>query len=182
MYGSAAVVTLIAAGVAGYGLTTSATLAPPAPAAPSTSDAADRPDLSNTERPASEDHANPLSRRLLGELAAVAPRRPLYDPPPPPPPREEVVQRSPTKPMTVKLIGTIIEAGNSMAVFTAQNGQIEVRKVGENVEDVGGDVRVTAIKPYKVTVEYAGASRELTVEPPAKNGLVLNTDAPTANR
>jgi hypothetical protein len=105
------------------------------------------------------------SRPTLGELARVSAmdlRRPLHDPPAT---AAAAPKAASAVPMTVRLVGTIVEPGHSMAVFRKADGSFELCAQGESVTDAGGAVTVTGVAPEKVTVEYAGQAQELAVPP-----------------
>ena len=114
----------------------------------------------------------------LNELLAIgdiAMRRPLYDPPPPPPPKK----REPRKPVTpkpkpsrpvvrkpripkpppepiVRLLGTVIEEGRSMAILSDQAGQIDVKPTGETLELKPNGMVVEAIEDDTVSLRFNG--------------------------
>jgi hypothetical protein len=109
------------------------------------------------------DQTPDASRPTLGELARVSAmdlRRPLWDPPAT---AAAAPNAASAVPMTVRLVGTIVEPGHSMAVFRKADGSFELCAQGESVTDAGGAVTVTAVAPEKVTVEYAGQAQELAV-------------------
>ncbi len=104
--------------------------------------------------------ALPTLQRLCGRNL----RRPLYDPPP-------VARAAAPKPaMTVQFIGTVIEPGQSVAMFRKSDGSIAWCAPGESVEDAGSEVRVTSVEYDKVTVQFAGESRELVIAPETPPG------------
>jgi hypothetical protein len=105
------------------------------------------------------------SRQALAELQRLCRadlRRPLYDPP-------SAAGPSPggptTQALTLSLIGTVIEPGHSMAMFRKPAGGTVFCAVGESVDDAGGPVKVLGVDEDKVTVEFAGRTRELALPP-----------------
>ena len=84
---------------------------------------------------------------------------------PPPPPRaapltQPAVATAPPPPM--RLIGTIVEPGYSVAVFAGPDGRVEQRAVGEKA----GGAEVLRIESGAVTVRHNGAPLVLPVAPP----------------
>jgi hypothetical protein len=106
----------------------------------------------------------------LARVCGMDLRRPLYDAPSPPPAAGAAAP--PAAPMAVRLVGTIVEPGHSMAVFQKPDGSFELCAQGESVADAGGAVAVTAINQDKVTVQYLGQTQELAL-PPNPAGEVL---------
>jgi len=115
-----------------------------------------------------------FSAHELGQLASTDLRRPLFDPPKPaPPPKADKPRSTPKRPMTVQLVGTIHKPSAPLAVLRIPRGGQALCAVGESVDDVGGKVTVKRIERFKVVVEYADETRELTIDPPGPPGLVL---------
>ncbi|MEX2672295.1 MAG: hypothetical protein WD294_09325 [Phycisphaeraceae bacterium] len=96
-------------------------------------------------------------------------RQPLFDVTETTP--EDTQQQAPRPasavPMTVQLMGTVIEHGRSMALLRKTDGTIAICSEGETVDDSGGPVLVERVEANSVTVHYAGAARtlELPVTP-----------------
>ena len=67
---------------------------------------------------------------------------------------EQVVNDAPP-PATirVRLIGTAIEPGRSVAVFEMTDKSIELYAIGETFKDSGRQFKVTTIQPRRVTIE-----------------------------
>jgi hypothetical protein len=111
-------------------------------------------------------------------VAARALRRPLFDPPPPPPaptpepkPQPEpkpTVARTPTPPkpptLEVTLVGTIIEAGQSLAIVADANGDFDVKGIGEPLELSPQGIKIEKIEPEQVTVSYQGRESTITLD------------------
>jgi hypothetical protein len=109
---------------------------------------------------AGDDVASTIDLRELRRLCAMDLRRPLFDPPPPAAAESEP-QPEPRIPMSVRLVGTIIEPGRSIAMLQKHDGSITLCAEGRTVDDRGGPVKVIAVKENEVTVEYAGRSHTL---------------------
>jgi len=88
-------------------------------------------------------------------------RPPLFDPPPPPPP---VVEKKPIPPVRAKLLATMIEAGNSMAMLELENGEVVFRKVGELIGPPNSEAKVAEIQPGTVIVRQGEDETRLTVD------------------
>ena len=84
-------------------------------------------------------------------------RRPLYDPPRPAAPGPAPGKR-PAVPL--QLIGTMVEDGHSVAMFTTAQGGIELLGVGQKHEGL----EVLRIAEGTVTARHAGAQVTMTVE------------------
>ena len=69
--------------------------------------------------------------------------------------------------LSIRLIGTIIEPGHSMALFQKATGIVELASQGDTFDDGGVAVTVVTVEPLKVTVRRAGVSIELVIPPPA---------------
>jgi len=113
------------------------------------------PDKAGTTR------TRPPARLDLAELAQLAARdirRPLSGP-------DAASGASPSAALTVQLVGTMQEPGHSMALLKKGDGTFAVCAVGESVDDVGGPAVVTRIDPDRISVQYAGAIRELIIPP-----------------
>ncbi len=84
-------------------------------------------------------------------------RKPLADPPPPPPTPRAVAGKAP--PLRVRLLGTIIEPGWSMALVAAGTKQQWIA-VGDTVSQPGPrkvyQAEVLAIDPHRITFQYDG--------------------------
>lgn len=76
-------------------------------------------------------------------------RRPLYDPPPPPPPR---VEQPPPRPIQAKLLATMIESGNAVAMLQLNSGDVVFRKRGDMLDTENANALIHAIEPGKVTI------------------------------
>jgi hypothetical protein len=87
-------------------------------------------------------------------------RRPLYDPPPPPPP-QVVVQ---SRPITVQLIGTVIEPKNSQAFVKQSGGAVELKRVGDQVTPDPADGVVDEITPTEIVIRREDGEHRLAVQ------------------
>lgn len=75
---------------------------------------------------------------------------------------EQMTKRLPS--LGVRLVGTILESGNSKAIFVDRDGRIELRGVGGQLNAAGQTARVEEIRLASVTLVYRG--RRLTLEMP----------------
>ena len=98
----------------------------------------------------------PLCRRPL--------RRPLYDPPPKAKPAAVVVAPKPPPPLAVRLLGTAVEPDHSMAMLLTARGTIEMKAVGDKLDDMPDAAEVTKIEQDCVTLRYHGQTVRLEVE------------------
>lgn len=87
-------------------------------------------------------------------------RRPLYDPPPAP---KTVVVKKP-RPITVKLMGTILEAENSQAFVKLSNGSVELRRVGDQVTDDPRDGQIAQITASEIIILRDDGEFHVTVD------------------
>lgn len=87
-------------------------------------------------------------------------RRPLYDPPPPP--KQEVV--IPPRPITVKLVGTVLEGENSQAFIRQQNGKVDIKRLGDQVTPEAADGVIAAITGADVVIRREDGEHRLAVE------------------
>lgn len=129
------------------------------------------------EEPADRTRSSKSREDLVARLALVWSRPllgPLVDPLPPPvvsPPEPTVVTplvpREPTRtPLDVRLVGTILEAGRSMALLADSSGRIHLKRSGETIELPAGDtIEVGDILVDQVTVTRRGESVSLTLPP-----------------
>jgi type II secretory pathway component PulC len=97
----------------------------------------------------------PLCRRPL--------RRPLYDPPPKAKPAPVVVAQKPP-PLNVRLVGTALEPDHSMAMLLTSRGTIEMKAVGDKLDDTPDSAELTSIEQDRVTLRYHGQTVRLEVE------------------
>jgi hypothetical protein len=97
----------------------------------------------------------PLCRRPL--------RRPLYDPPPKTKSAPVVVAKTPP-PLNVRLVGTALEPDHSMAMLLTSCGTIEMKSVGDKLDDTPDSAELTSIEQDRVTLRYHGQTVRLEVE------------------
>ncbi|WP_029246819.1 hypothetical protein [Schlesneria paludicola] len=90
-------------------------------------------------------------------------RRALYDPPPPPPPPPKVVEIPPPRPITARLLATMIEPGNSMAMLQLQTGEVVFRKLGDEIGASDTGATISAIEEGVVNVERDKVVTKLAV-------------------
>lgn len=100
-------------------------------------------------------------------IAAQTLRGPLYDPPSAP--AAPVERPKPTPAPTpqqpkldLTLVGTIIEANQSIAILSDSSGQFDVKGIGESLELLPAGVTVENIEAEQVTLQYQG--RRSTVQ------------------
>lgn len=85
-------------------------------------------------------------------------QRPLYDAPP-----SAVAKQSATpKPrsLNIKLAGTVVEPGKSMALFTTSTGKMELKGIGDDIDGA----RLLDIVLDRVSVQYRGKTIDLVLE------------------
>jgi hypothetical protein len=88
-------------------------------------------------------------------------RRPLFDPPPPAP---VVVAKAPPQPIRARLLATLIEAENSMAMLKLASGQVVFRKVGESLGADEPSVEISKIETGAISVHRGKEEIRLSVE------------------
>lgn len=93
-------------------------------------------------------------------------RRPLYDPPPPPPP---VVEKPPPRPITTKLLATMIESDQGVAMLQLANGEVIFRKTGEGLAGEDHDATIVEIVAGSISVRRGEDVSRLAVEGTASN-------------
>ncbi|MCC7406889.1 MAG: hypothetical protein IT442_02380, partial [Phycisphaeraceae bacterium] len=80
-------------------------------------------------------------------------------------------------PLRVKLLGTVIEPGQSVAIVQDSAGKTLFLDIGQTVEDA----TIQSIEPDRVTVRYYDEDRELVMpkaEPASPQGAPNNEGAP----
>lgn len=87
-------------------------------------------------------------------------RQPLYDPPPPPP-QEVVVEH---RPITVKLVGTVIEAENSQAFVRQQSGAVEIKRLGDQVTADAADGVIATITAAEIVIRREDGEHHVAVD------------------
>ncbi len=107
------------------------------------------------------DDPQPFDERI----AAQTLRGPLYDSPLPadrskPKPTPTPTPQQPILDLT--LVGTIIEANQSIAILSDSAGQFDVKGIGESLELLPAGVTVQNIEAEQVTLQYQG--RQSTVQ------------------
>lgn len=130
----------------------------------------DRPSLS-VGLPARQKAAARLASSIRSDspvsLAAFEPfwnrplRQQLFDPPPPAPP---VVEKPPPRPIVAKLLATMIEADQSVAMLQLTNGEIVFRRSGEAIGGEDADVILTEIGPGTAIARRNDQDSKLTIE------------------
>ncbi len=134
--------------------------------APASADAP-APSTAPSTAPATAPAERKTPSASLGELVRLCGRdlrRPLYDPPSKVAATARPKARAKPKPkLTLSLIGTAAEPGNSMAMFWTRDRKIKVCGEGDRLEDGGRTVTITRIEPGKVTVTHGGTTQTLTV-------------------
>jgi len=102
---------------------------------------------------------------VAGSVVAInwgrAMRRPLFDPPPPAP---MVVAKTPPQPIRARLLATLIEAENSMAMLKLASGQVVFRKVGESLGVDEPSVEIWKIETGAISVHRGKEEIRLSVE------------------
>lgn len=87
-------------------------------------------------------------------------RQPLYDPPPPPPPQVIVEQR----PITVTLVGTVMEGENSQAFVRQQSGKVDIKRLGEQVTAEAADGVIASITASEIVIRRTDGEHRVAVE------------------
>ena len=107
--------------------------------------------------------ADAYSLAQLQRVASMPLRQTLFpeDEPDPVLPNRPVVNTG--RPLSVQLLGTVIEPGKSMAFFKDSDQSVKLIFVGETADTVGGPVTVTDVVPRRVTLEHAGTTRQLAM-------------------
>lgn len=91
-------------------------------------------------------------------------RQPLFEPPPKPaPPVAGAGTAAPA--IGIRLAGTVLESGRSIAVLLMPGGKLEIRRVG----DRAGDVEILAIEADRIVVRQKGRDVTLRLEQPRKS-------------
>jgi hypothetical protein len=88
-------------------------------------------------------------------------RRPIFDPPPPAP---VVVAKAPPQPIRARLLATLIEAENSMAMLKLASGQVVFRKVGESLGADEPSVEISKIETGSISIRRGNEEMRLSVE------------------
>ena len=79
-------------------------------------------------------------------------RGPLYDPPPAPPPPPKVVEVPPPRPIVARLLATMVEPGNSMAMLQLSTGEVVFRKLDEDIGAADAGAKISLIEEGTVSV------------------------------
>jgi hypothetical protein len=87
-------------------------------------------------------------------------RQPLYDPPPPPPPQVIVEQR----PITVTLVGTVMEGENSQAFVRQQSGKVDIKRLGEQLTAEAADGVIASITASEIVIRRPDGEHRVAVE------------------
>lgn len=116
--------------------------------------------------PASDTESAPFD----AALASQSLRGPLYDPPPPPVAPIKQPRPKPTPPpagppkLDLKLVGTIIQTNQSVAILSDSSGQFDVKGIGESLELTPQGVTLQEIEPEQVTLQYQGRRSTLQLD------------------
>lgn len=109
------------------------------------------------------------------KLAESPLRGPLYDPPPPPAPAPKPVAPPPDPPkqkpipkLGVTLVGTIIEADQSVAIIADSTGKFDIKGIGESLELSPQGMVLESIDSEQVTVTYQGRESTVVLEKTTK--------------
>jgi hypothetical protein len=88
-------------------------------------------------------------------------RRPLFDPPPRP---QVVAEKKALPPLRARLLATMIEAENSMALLRLSNGEVVFRKVGQPLGAEEPTAKIARIEAGSVSVTREGNETRLLVD------------------
>jgi type II secretory pathway component PulC len=98
-------------------------------------------------------------------------RGPLYDPPAPPParppepPSPAATPAARPKPkLDVTLVGTIIEAKQSLAILADSTGKFDIKGIGESLELSTEGITVQNIESEQVILQYQGRRSTVTLD------------------
>lgn len=93
-------------------------------------------------------------------------RPPLYDPPPV---TQATAAPPPPAPLTLRLVGTVVEPepheSRSVAMLATRQGTIELKRVGQRVEDGGALLEVVAVETGSVSLRRGEQTLTLKMEP-----------------
>ncbi len=117
----------------------------------------------------SSEDPQPFDERIVAQTL----RGPLYDPPAAPSPSVERPKPTPAptpqQPMLdLTLVGTIIEANQSIAILSDSAGQFDVKGIGESLELLPAGVTVQNIEAEQVTLQYQGRQSTVQLDRSAK--------------
>ncbi len=163
---AAGLVGLGAAAVLAAGLTLPVQVEAPEPAAADAGTSA--PALPDGAPSGAEAGPSKAALAELLRLCAADLRKPLQEAAPAAPGAGPAAKAGPraARSLTVRLIGTAIEPGHSLAMFQKPDGSIELRAEGQALDDAAGGFTVTRIEDLKVTVKVGSETRELAIPPP----------------
>lgn len=173
---AAAAVAAVAVTVLAAGLSTSVDVTPSNPGGPHVALSQPTGDAEGSENP------NQPAQKWREELATLCNAElqlPLFEVP------ESAVFASPTSEeitattaaagpsggLLVRLTGTILEPGHSMAVLLQPTGTVQLVAPGEHFEDGGLVVTVVEVEQWKVTFRRAGEMIELYLPQPKEAGM-----------
>ena len=109
-----------------------------------------------------------LDQTPIAEMATRLLRPPLYDPPVKTPTPEIVKPPSlrprPTPKLDLTLVGTIINADQSLAIIADASGQFDVKGVGESLEISPEGIVIAQIEAEQVHLNYQGQSAQLQLD------------------
>lgn len=110
----------------------------------------------------------------LNEFAAIWTmdlRRPLFDPPPPAPAPAGPAAPAPAPrpPLGLRLVGTAVERSadareQSVALLATRNGTIEIRRVGQVIEEAGSTVQIVAVAQKTATLRVGDQETIIKIE------------------
>lgn len=106
---------------------------------------------------------SPLAHSISADAWTRRLRQPLYDPPPPPPPA--VVAEAP-RPIPVRLVGTVIEPGNSQAFVRQASGTVELKRIGDQVTPDPADGVIADITTSDLVIHRKDGDHRVAVEDP----------------
>lgn len=129
------------------------------------------PEAPEPSRPAATREAKPPATAsaavpTLDEFARVWQkplRRPIFDPPPTAPP---IATSEPKRaPLNIKLLGTAIEPGESLAMIATPPNTLEVRGLGDTIGEGANQLEVVEIMPDRVVLRRQSERLVLEIEP-----------------
>jgi len=90
-------------------------------------------------------------------------RRPLFDPPP----AATAARTStppPQAPLRIKLLGTVLEPGQSMAMFAVPPGTITIKRVGEAIGEAPNQAEIMDIQTDRAVLRCQGQTMTVEIE------------------
>lgn len=132
-------------------------------AAPQISETSDDSEIANTSKARSSgiDEATAAETLDFEPVLSRSLQQRLFDPPPPP--KKKEVKPAPP-PLSIKLLGTVIDSSNSQAIIEDQRGSVNFRSLGQPVSTDHPDSVIEEILPAAIQVRREGQVDTVSVE------------------